>query len=783
MKKELRFSASIDTAAFDRAVESMQKRLSKVYEATDRSRMSVQTRDRLADAGLGAPSSPTDRIRADVAEKQARREMDTFIKQQVREQEQINRKLNERLDLARKLNAEMKKIGSDETKSAEIRERVLRTEKEIGQYRAQANAKDAAINYALDQRAGMGGGPGGFGRLQNAYQMGGMGGAARAAGRMLTPGIALSGASAVLGGIAELTQYFGQLPRGVLSAQGTATANTSGQMVRDLFSGRASENLFYGSERAEAMKIARRENVMQRAANDQRLLGAGLGLAGGIIGTAATGGMLPLIAGGAYGAYQLATNSQFRDRAMGVFSSDARNRYEAQLQAQQGQNFQQNFQNLKEIDPIKQATRDKYMQNLMPNLAMQRQLGITDNESDFMLRRGVESGFTMDMTRQASGGIMAAGGSSQAGRQLATLSNRLARDFDATNAPQMIGKLSGVMGSAATTENSTIRVMAEAVRIGFNRSEFAEENRRFTSLAADVIARSGANTFGEAESVMGGFSKFMQGSTMGDIQGGAQAYEIQQRLTSQSGGARGAIQAAFMASDPTLNKLSRDERSLFLNMSEEQIRAGGFEMEAAASKAGVGVEELKASLLKMKDQSISPRADVDSQRNKLRDMLTGKSPEEKKKIMQSKEFKDQLGSYGAGLSTTTEGYAQMSEQGRLAFAKAQVVGMEGLSEEEKALVSKEEGKIKDGKVSTRRGDAEIGAQAVGDQAYMESLKMFGGEIDNSTANLSKFKEALMKATDELTKAFKEKDIDKITSASKEMGNLMGSQPRSNTPGR
>jgi hypothetical protein len=107
-------------------------------------------------------------------------------------------------------------------------------------------------------------------------------------------------------------------------------------------------------------------------------------------------------------------------------------------------------------------------------------------------QRGTEAGFTRDMTRDMMISILGAGGSTRAARELAPRALMYQRDYDITNANQLLGRISGTIGGAVQSEQSLIRILAEGQKQGLDKSEFREENRKFTQSVADAVYRVGA---------------------------------------------------------------------------------------------------------------------------------------------------------------------------------------------------------------------------------------------------------------------------------------------------
>lgn len=765
MRKEIRFSSLIDTREFDKAIESMQKKLQSMNQASEKSRSFLDIKTQASRVGLGAAPTQGEKLRVDQDERKSRRELDAFIKDQVKSQEQIAKTIAKQLEQKK----ELSKLAKEDYQSAL---KLLDLEKAIATNREKMKVSGEATTGALQNRNlpgfnGNDGYAGVFSRSAAAYRGATAGGGgsmidglmagARGFGRGVA-GMGAAGMMGPLGLLATVSGFAGNIqgqaataPREVLNAQGTARG-VYGQSTRDVFSGNAFNQMAYAPQSANAMKMANLEIEKQKSADTMSFAGraTGYGLAGAGIGTAILPGIGTAIGGGLGALYGGLTGEK------GLIAQHF-GTYQAGLEERRSSAFAQNLESQKNLDPARRAALDRYQQEVMPNLTTQRATGMNDEELRDSLLTGTNAGFTSQQTRGAMGDILSAGGSTKTARESATLSNRLQRNFDLTNASSAMGRISSLTSSSGNTDASITRVLAEAMSLGLDNSEFAEEQRRFVDISTQVISRSGA-VDGNQMDVSAGFSKFVSGPEMYKIEGAKSAYDLSQSISGEAGGARGAIKAAALMRDPNLSKLNRDQRSSLLQMSEEQINAGGIDIEGMALSAGFeNVDDFKKSVKNMQSQSMSTRADIDKQAEILKTSKKG-----------SKEYKIAASKYISGMGYDT-GVGNLSAAGKEAFIEGNVFGNKDalkIAENEMKVNAKAEGK------TGRTGDDYVAGQAAGDAAYIQTMSMFSKEIDKANTDVSKFSGQIAQ-TVEILRTLNSDDSAGLAKFSKILGDLYG----------
>lgn len=760
MKKEIRFSSSIDTKEFDRAIENMQRKLQQVYQRSDVSRQQLETKANASRAGFGQPVTPQDRVRVDQEERRSRRELDKFIRDQVKENENLSRELNKQLS-ARK---ELVRLAE---KDVEAKRKLSDLERQINTNREKMRAGDEAIRGALQERniagfGGYGGVGGAFERAMAAYRGAAAGGAgfggrigaaATGFGRGMGQFAAANPLNFIAGALGatgsavgigtDIFSRFSSSERERQTSRGVATSNAASPLVNALNRQAFSEAMF-ATERATALEKAteevKREKVRDIIGLGGKLLGVGAAAAGGAAAGAAFFGIGAIPGAIGAGAAALYGTGAYDD-IMGYATGTRQAGYESR----RAELANENFQSLKNLNPLKQLAAERYQTESLANLPIQRMLGLGDDGIMSALASGAAAGFTTDQTRSSMAGIISSGGSTRAARGLGTTANLLERNLGLTNATQTIGRLSGLTGSADATNAALTKVLAEAFSLGLDDSEFREEQRKFVDSAVEVITRTGALTPEAQGALTKGLGEFVAGRDLASIQGAKTAFDVVSQTTATTGGARGAIQAAALNRDPAFASLNMDEKNALLGLSEQQILAGGPLVEGILSKTGLSPEEL---IEKVKRPALSTRADVDKKIEMLKSATPG-----------SAEEKQLKSSVLAGLGYDNQAILNLRPAEQDALLKS-LTGQE-LTEEEKALRDSAGERLATAKAAgpATAGDKLIAGQAAGDAAVLSMIKTFGPDLEKAADGAKVLADSAVAAAKTISDAYKSENFD------------------------
>jgi hypothetical protein len=617
MKKEIRFSAKIDDTEFNRSVEAMQRKLKDIYKGSDQGRTSFQNQERIAKAGLGPAPTQADRNRQDQTDAKARRDTDQFIKQQVRDQERLNKEINNRLKTLKALEELQKKATGDANRELDIKKSIAKVEDDIQKKRDMSRAKDAGIGQALDQRdafaaRGPAGRPQGMDRISQAYSKGGIGGAARAGMRMAGPG-------AIAGGVGALAltgaDLFGQYLQTDANIIGNRASNQSVENLRmdKLFSGKGFEERMWSPERKGAKSAAGKFTAGQELRDVIASVGGMIvgGLVGSLAGPGGTvaGGVAGMELGQRFmgsGGGSSGIANTLGIMGVGKFGEERSTRYEAMRNQKEEQLFMQN----KELSPMKKRLMEDFGENMMPNLQMQRSLGLSDRGLSGFNKNVTDAGFTRGMGRDVSGQMLAAGGSTMGSRgEGSALALRMQRDFDMTNAPQLLGKLSGTGGSAANAEKSLMGIMTASVKAGLDGSEYRKENQKFTENIADIVYKTGSGDPFAAAMIADRQAKFLADKTPRGVEAARTAAGVASGLQSETQGIGAVVEMGAMLKSPGMSSLGGVDLSALSGMTMDQIMAMPKEQQAYfEAKTGKPFSQLVKQLASSKEQKITMQA-------------------------------------------------------------------------------------------------------------------------------------------------------------------------------
>ena len=605
MKKEFELSAKLNTADFDRSIEQMVKKMKEVQQPV--AAMQQNTQARVQQNGLGSGMSGPSMEAFQKATQGARRELDGMISSEAKSQQSLGKFIAQRTEAIKQMVTEQKKLLQGSEEELKIREKIARAEANQQQLKDQYRQKDANLNQMLDTKEQMAANqsqaikdrnPEGWGRAQR-YAKNGMYGAAAkdAYGAMGGMDGMMSGAGMLLAGIgtgAKIAEQYNGRTQRMQEAKGSAIENSAGQNLRDMYSGRSPfENAFQG-ERDAAAGMAKQK--ADRDAKTDKIKGwaaagaIGLGVASiaaapftGGISLAGLAGSAAMIGGGAYALSNDKTyNSVFDKKAYAVNQA-----------SQQGADFRQNYENLKNQDPGKKLALEQMENDRVKNVGSQRQLGLSNNQfykGGGFLADVQQHGYMGDQGINMANSIVGAGGSSRMGSQA-----RFGLDMERnglTNASSILGTMSGSIQNPEANKRATISIMSEAFKIGLDNTTFAEENRRFAQAAANVIGRTGATSEADQDKLTATLAQFMGQKTNAGVSEAQGAYEKSQERGSQTSGRRGALRFSEAMKDKDLSKMDTSDLTELLSMRPEEMNASNPAMAEFARASGISVDDL-----------------------------------------------------------------------------------------------------------------------------------------------------------------------------------------------
>ena len=348
-------------------------------------------------------------------------------------------------------------------------------------------------------------------------------------------------------------------------------ADMRSEGMRLQMQGKGYEMPLFAPERAKALERARTRVGAEKTSD---IVGLGTSILSGAAGGALFGGIPGAIIGGVGGFATSMLNDRKRsmlfdresyEKEMGsVFAGT----YKEQLAAERAKSYE------------KDMAGQFFQQQSGRFRGLQRQFGLSDqelflgdkqkgtNESIFGRLTGPGKRFTMDEITGAMQGISAAGGTkSMATGPGAEMAIQMQRNLNLSNAPELLGRVSGATGMGAEQSREQIfRMFAEANRI---KLEHPEANK-FMESATGIQYRTG----GDMGTITGLMSAGVQGTGLQSARGieaATSAFEQFRQKTGETEGLTGQYkmsslfgkglnlqEAAYIANLP-IDQLSEDD--------------------------------------------------------------------------------------------------------------------------------------------------------------------------------------------------------------------------------
>lgn len=732
IKKEIQFSTKLDTAEFDRSVEMIQRKLKDIYAPSDMIKAQNTTSQRMQSVGMGGIMSGPGQQAYQQSTQQAKRELDALIRNEAQGQEKLAKMISSRVDKLKELTDQQKLLVKGSQEELDLKTKIARVEENNFRLKEGYKNRDAAMNQLLDTKSG---GP------QKNYL------------GMAASGLSSAGGAIVAG--SELYRNMAATPIRTESSMGNAVQGTLGRDVSNIYGRRTGFEMMFSSERSKAAQLAL-DNMSANKLSDKFSLGGSMAMAVGGAATAATGvGVIPGIMSAGAGLYGMLGKERQRSLMLSPFSNTQSNRYNSILAEQASSDYQNSYDSLKKQNPFKTAAVGDYEQNYMRDLQSQRSMGLSNQgfrgDGGYM-RQAIGAGFTPDMAMESSQGILGAGGSTRMARNSA-FSLQAQRGLDLTNSNQVLGSLSSGLGSSEATKQATIKILAEGMKLGLDDSQFAEENRKFTQSAAEIVSRSGASTGGDFERVSSKFGSFVGENTNRGLDAAKSAYDEYQQISSSTTGPRGVMRAAGFLSDKNLSQLSTVEKQALMQVPEEQLNENNGLVKGAADKLGIDPGELVKSISGINRKSVNRFSDadksIDTIKNSMKeagiDKLDSTNVGSLSKEGQQAAY--QLRSYQA----TDFGYKdQRTSDSRLFSA---VNGGAGFSD-----IQKDREKVISGKMSGDSGrmeDDTIKAMAGDSSTILKNFNAMSGEMRAAAKSAAAFTDQIREMHAELIRALED----------------------------
>jgi hypothetical protein len=674
--KKLKISLELDDKIFAAGVKRAMDQLAQLSKSPQIMQMQTQLNQRLSSMGYGGlPGSPDYE-----KTQQARRKSETEQKRYVEDLLKTQEKLAKNEEKLFRLKQQGKNVDKDmaDLSAAKLKNEGMltaATEKRVRTYR------ELLSNMEKEYKMG------GVAGVKEAWR--GMGGAEKA-------GFAATTAGGAIGLIARTVQYMARRPIEIAAMQGSAVSGLTGLQLSQARTGEYTYEGMFGNDRNKATAAAGKAKGMGEIADWGKLI-AGAAIAGGALLAIPTGGLSLGGAAAIAGGIGLASSSH------GVWDSQKYKAYQAQ---QYTQDFTTVLQSEHETQPLRKAAIDRLKDTAGRDIGMQRALGLGDQGyygGGGYLQGQMGLGFTDQMVTQASQGILGAGGSSAMARQSGT-ALQAERGLNLTNAPQLLGMLSGTQSIPENSKKSLISIFAQ----GFDSSKYAEENRKFMQGVTQEIFKGGTTSVDSAEKIAALMRSTITGTpTTRNIEAGQSAFQAFQGAGSSTTGYLGGINVASAMGDKDFRKIKDPA-----------------ELEGLISTPYSQIDENDPGLIdSAKRMGISPKALADKLRNRqISNLKTSMNRPGNSSIVAKRRM----------IGTVT-GLQGVPEQQALLNLLEQPESPQRNSEIQKRM-TEAEGKM-EGKQTGRAGDTMIQASALNARNSLETL----------SSSINKFAEDAMSA--------------------------------------
>jgi hypothetical protein len=354
-----------------------------------------------------------------------------------------------------------------------------------------------------------------------------------------------SGLIKVAAGTMALTKLLGSMVRNEEIVEGSR-AKVAGRMAEGstkMRQGKLSEYSLYSEEYKKAEQIGTNAknavkggDVMQ-AATGTALVGAGGAMSATGIGAA---GGIPTMLAGAGTLGQMLTDDRKRNYLFGkigdatgidYFKKKGAD-YENQLGAISAEAREKSIQDQMAQRVATQQASGIFDENRGNFSSLQRQFGMGDDDlfqgENSLLKNAGRAGFRINDTSDAMRRISRAGGTTKGSKGSAVDAMEMARDMDLTNAPELLGKMSGMGMSGLESKEAIKKMYTEAVADGMDASEV----RTLLESSTNLSFGTGAD-LGIVSSVMEDSVGLKTGA---GIEATASAYKDLMSKTGQGGG-------------------------------------------------------------------------------------------------------------------------------------------------------------------------------------------------------------------------------------------------------
>jgi len=347
---------------------------------------------------------------------------------------------------------------------------------------------------------------------------------------------------------------------------------------------------------------------------------------------------------------------------------------------------------------------------------------------------GTKFGFSDQDIQGSIQSLIGAGATTEGARGMAGQALQFQRNLRLKNAQEVMGRLSGAGMQTDQTDDATLRLMAEAVKLGVDDSTMPQEMKRMTAVTAQLATQGGGFSAEAVENFAAGLTGFSQS----EIGGAQSAFEEMQQRAKTAGGFEGQMGMGFLMGEgaagilggEAAGKLKGDSKLMnALNqLSAEDIDRDPGLAKGLAQQLGVSEDKIK-ELVRSKDEFKQTRLSTQQEASQaLGEKIKGMKPEDIEKFLESEEG-SKLYSEAAvediaafGTAESGKGFAER----RAGIVGRAVRGAGGRAQEVSAIEERLRGKLTSDEISEMEQIRSAGAP-VGDELKSQAVNK---ELDN-----------------------------------------------------
>lgn len=276
---------------------------------------------------------------------------------------------------------------------------------------------------------------------------------------------------------------------------------------------------------------------------------------------------------------------------------------------------------------------------------------------------GTKVGFERKDVEGAIQSLIGAGATTEGARGMAGQSLQFQRNLRLQNAPEIMGALSGAGMETSKTDQATIKLMAEAMKLGINASSMPQEMQRMTAITAQLATSGGGFSTSAAATFGAGLTDLSQSG----LQGAKSAFDEMIGRAKTAGGYEGQMGMGFLMGEGAeeafgkegAGKLKGDSKLMnTLNqLSAEDLQKDPALAKGLAQQMGISTEELIAGM-KKKDEYKQTRTGTQQDATmELGKAIKGMKPEEIKSFIEgegaelySRVIKEDIAAFGVAES-------------------------------------------------------------------------------------------------------------------------------------